>query len=69
VLQEVKRSQFERQRLGGSWYKVSLGKKLVRPYLNQYPGVVVCTCHPTFTGTIKKRIMVQVGPGINMRPY
>jgi hypothetical protein len=34
--------QLRRQRSGGSWFKASLGKKLVRPYLNKqvrYGGV------------------------------
>jgi hypothetical protein len=30
----------------GSWFVASLGKKLVRPHLNQELGSVMCACHP-----------------------
>jgi hypothetical protein len=32
-------------------------------------GVVVHTCHPTYIGNIKGRIMIQAFPGINERLY
>jgi hypothetical protein len=31
--------------------------------------MVVCACHPSYTGNINMRITVQVNPGINMRTY
>jgi hypothetical protein len=37
-------------------------KKLVRPHLNQQkPGVVGHACHPSYMGSINRRISVQIG--------
>jgi hypothetical protein len=29
--------------------------------------MVVCTCHPSYTGSINRRLMVQTSTGINVR--
>jgi hypothetical protein len=34
--------------LAGLWFQASLGKKLARPHHNQWIGVVVCTCRPSY---------------------
>jgi hypothetical protein len=43
----------------------NLGKELVRPYLNKKLGMVVHSCHPTYTRNMNRRIAVQAGLGIN----
>jgi hypothetical protein len=56
--------------LGGSclqsqllWrFQASLGEKLARPISTKKPGVVVHTCHPSYTGGRAKRIKIQDGP-------
>jgi ribosomal protein L31 len=35
-------------------FEASPGKKFTRPYLNQWLGVVVSTCHPIYTGKHKE---------------
>jgi hypothetical protein len=30
------------------------------------PGIVACTCHPRYTGSISRRITVQTSLGINV---
>jgi hypothetical protein len=32
-------------------------------------GVMVCACHLNYTGSINRRIVVQAGWDINVRPY
>jgi hypothetical protein len=32
-------------------------------------GLLVCTCHPSYMGSISRRISVQASWGINKRPY
>jgi hypothetical protein len=49
------------------WQKVS-----ETPVSNNKLRVVAHACHPSYTGAlegIKRRIIVQAGPGKNMRPY
>jgi hypothetical protein len=41
--------EIRRQRSGGLRFKVSLGKKFTRSHFNQWLGVVVGTCHPSYT--------------------
>jgi hypothetical protein len=36
---------------------------------NKKLGVVACTCHPSYAGTINRRIMVQISQGIKARSY
>jgi hypothetical protein len=56
--------------LEGSWFEASLGKKLVRPHLNQKElGVVAHACHPCYEGSVNRRVTIQAGPGINAKPY
>jgi hypothetical protein len=44
----------------GSRFKVSPGEKLGDPILtNKKPSVVVHTCHPSYMGSINRRIEVQ----------
>jgi hypothetical protein len=56
--------------LGGSWFEVNLGKKLRDsiPTIKKV-GVVACTCHQRYVGSIKRGITVHASPGTNMRPY
>jgi hypothetical protein len=38
-------------------------KKFMKPHLNRKKqGMVACACHPSYRGSINKRIMVQMGP-------
>jgi hypothetical protein len=57
----------------GSQFETSLGKKLERPPPTSQPikklGVVACACHPSYKGSINRKIVVQAGLGINLRPY
>jgi hypothetical protein len=40
-------------------FKASQDKKLVRPHLNQKKlGVVLHSCHPSYTGSINRRIAI-----------
>jgi hypothetical protein len=32
-------------------------------------GTVARICHPSYEGSIKRRIVIQTGPGRNVRPY
>jgi hypothetical protein len=43
----------------------NLGKKLARPHLNQWLGIVVHSCDPSYTGIINKRIRPRLGLGKN----
>jgi hypothetical protein len=47
--------------LGGSLFEVHLGKKLKLD-------MVACTCHPSYSRSINKMIIIQGDPGINVRP-
>jgi hypothetical protein len=53
--------------------RISSGKKsrTAPPHVGQLKklGVVECTCHPNYAGSINRRIMVQSSPSINVRPY
>jgi hypothetical protein len=40
--------------LGVSWFRVSLGEKLVRPHFSKQDGNVVCVCDPMYLRGIGK---------------
>jgi hypothetical protein len=48
----------QRQRSRRSWFKASLGKKLVRPISINKPGMMVHICNPSYMGGIHRRIVV-----------
>jgi hypothetical protein len=58
-------------------WKVEIGRIRVQgqPWQNvpetqtQELGVVGCTCHPSYMGSINRRIVVQADLGISVRPY
>jgi hypothetical protein len=43
--------------------EASLGKKSVRHHLNQWLHVVLCACHPSYTGNANRRTEVQASRG------
>jgi hypothetical protein len=49
----------------------SLGKNVSKTSIstNKKLGVVVHICHPSYTRGINRRIVVQIGLGINVKPY
>jgi hypothetical protein len=47
----------------GSQFKASLGKKFMRPHLEEWLSVMVHTFHPTFVGDTN-RTVVQPGTGM-----
>jgi hypothetical protein len=49
-------------------FETSLGKMFTRSYLNQWLGMVACTCHPAMQGSINRRIEVQACLGIKQDP-
>jgi hypothetical protein len=55
--------------LGGSRFEASLGKKFLRPHLNKQLGIVVYTYHPSYMGSIHRRLSVQVEQEKNVKPY
>jgi hypothetical protein len=50
-------------RLGGSWLQARQCKKLARPHLNQWLGVVVWVCHPRYAGSTNGKIVAQARLG------
>jgi hypothetical protein len=45
-------------------------KKFTRFPVNQQKlGMVMHACHSSYAGSVNRRIKVQAGPGINLRPY
>jgi hypothetical protein len=52
--------------LGESWPEASPDqkkkKKFMRPYVNQWPSVVVRACHSSYNGKPNRRTEVQTGP-------
>jgi hypothetical protein len=54
--------------LVGWWFQVNLSKTFTRAHINQWLGVVVCVCYPSYTGNTDKRVMVQVGLGTKQDP-
>jgi hypothetical protein len=56
--------------LRGLQLKANLGKKFMRHHFNpQKLGMVVSAYHPSYAGSVNKRIMVQTSPSKNARPY
>jgi hypothetical protein len=51
-----------RLRLGRSWFKTILGKKFMRPHLNQWLGTVMHTCHPKLQEAEIRMVMVPDQP-------
>jgi hypothetical protein len=48
-------------------FKGSLGKKFLRPYLNQYLGTVACACHPKLKQRLRcKGLWSQASPAIKV---
>jgi hypothetical protein len=59
-----------RLRLGGSWFEANLGEKeFMRPRANKKKLSVTHTCHPSYTGRVKRSIIIQASLDINTRPY
>jgi hypothetical protein len=59
-----------RWRSGESWFKASLGRKCTRHHLNSKKlGTVVPTCHPSYMGTVNRRITVMASLGIKVSLY
>jgi hypothetical protein len=58
----------EEAEIRGSQFQASLGKKLARPHLNQWLGVLMYAYHLSYVGSINRRIAVHAGLGINARP-
>jgi hypothetical protein len=56
-----------RQRLGGLQFKVCPDKKLVDPISTIKLSVVEYIYDPSYWGGVKRRIVVQAGPGKNVR--
>jgi hypothetical protein len=53
--------------LGGSGFKASPGRRSARPpHLKLV--MIVHTSHPSYMGSINRKVTVQTGPGINARP-
>jgi hypothetical protein len=46
-----------------------LHRKLVRPHLRPWAGVVIHACCSSYTGGIGKRTVVEASPGKSVRPY
>jgi hypothetical protein len=57
-----------RRRSGGSWFEAARSKVSDTPS-QPIASVVACTCHPSYSGSINRRIDVQAGPVINSRLY
>jgi hypothetical protein len=52
------------------WFQASLGKKFTKPPSQSIKADMVAhTHHSNYTESISRRIVVQVGPEINIRPY
>jgi hypothetical protein len=56
--EEIKILGLPRQKSSGD--PISINKKL---------STMVSTCHPSYMGSINRRIVVQAGEGIHVRPY
>jgi hypothetical protein len=56
-------------RMGGLWFKAIPTKMLVDHISTNKTGMVVCVYNPSYTRGIGVRIVVQVGQGMNVRPY
>jgi hypothetical protein len=47
--------------LGGLWLKANPGKKFVRPISTiKKLGMVVCACHPSYSGSIKRKMELHL---------
>jgi hypothetical protein len=56
--------------LKGCQFEASLGKQFGRFHLNHYKlGIVVHICHPSYSGSVNRRIAIQANLGIKARPY
>jgi hypothetical protein len=56
--------------LEGSRFKASLSKKFMRTVsTNKKLGVVMHASHPSYAGSINRKVAVQVDLSINTRPY
>jgi hypothetical protein len=51
-----------------NWRLGSLGNKFMTPQPNHQLGVVVWACHPSYLGSINRKISIQAGLGVNARP-
>jgi hypothetical protein len=58
-----------RLRLGRSWFKTILGKKFMRPHLNQWLGTVMHTCHPKLQEAEIRMVMVPDQPRPKKKQY
>jgi hypothetical protein len=54
--------------LRGSQFEASLGKKFVKPHLNQWLGVVAHACYPSYVGSVNRRLTVQACPSLKQQP-
>jgi hypothetical protein len=50
--------------------KANPGNKFLDPIpTNKKLDIVTHNCHPSCMGNVERRVMVRVGPGIDMRSY
>jgi hypothetical protein len=56
---------------GGSWFKANLDRKSPQDFIstNKKLNVVARTCHPSYMGSVNRRLAVQTGHCINIRNY
>jgi hypothetical protein len=56
--------EMEIRRRSGGGFEASLGKMFTRPHLSQWMDPVMCACHPSYMGSINRRIIIQANPSI-----